>query len=108
VVFHWNSKEALRAGQMIKTFPALIHYLHDLDMVWILNFGHSYLFRPALPVPRPGRDREARHDMEIILSRHDYGLHGHKLGSLKPACPGLRLVAYASESATTQEHYHAL
>ncbi len=31
--------------QMIKTFSALIHYLHDLDMFWILNFGHSYLFR---------------------------------------------------------------
>jgi len=60
--------------QMIKTFTALIQYLHDFDMVWILDFGHSYLFLPAL----------ARHDMEIVLSRHDYGLHSHKLSPLKP------------------------
>jgi len=31
--------------QMIKTFPALIQYIHDSDMFWILNFGHSYFFR---------------------------------------------------------------
>jgi hypothetical protein len=31
--------------QMIKTFPAIMHCLHDLDMVFILNFGNSYLFR---------------------------------------------------------------
>ena len=31
--------------EMIKTFPALIQYIHDSDMFWILNFGHSYFFR---------------------------------------------------------------
>ncbi len=42
--------------------------------------------RPALPVPRPGRDREAREYMNIILVRKDYSVRGSKQN---PCMPGL-------------------
>ena len=46
--------------------------------------------KPALPVPRPGQDREARGDTNIMESRRDSGFLGHKIISLKPGLgPGL-------------------
>ncbi len=61
-------------------------------------FRNSSATKPALPVPRPGRDREAREYMNIILVRKDYSVRRSKPNPCMPARPG----------ATSQEHYHAL
>jgi hypothetical protein len=42
---------------------------------------------PALPVPRPGRDREAREYMNMIMVRNDYRVRGSKPNPCMP--PGL-------------------
>jgi len=47
----------------------------------------SYM-RPALPVPRPGRDREARSLWNIIGSLYYFSAEAYLLMPCKPACPG--------------------
>ena len=51
-------------------------------------------FRLALPVPRPGRDREARRHINIMPSRHDSGFGGHTPSSYKPGLPWRNVVTF--------------
>ena len=55
----------------------------------------SYM-RPALPVPRPGRDREARSLWNIIGSLYYFSAEFRLLMPHKPACPGATGCGYAT------------
>jgi hypothetical protein len=75
--------------------------LSFMSFVRVRRFEAAYglvLFWPALPVPRPGRDREARESMNIIMVRKDYSVRSSQPNPYIPARPG----------ATTQEQYHTL
>ena len=63
--------------------------LSSRAFVRVRRFEAAYrlvFVRPALPVPRPGRDREAREYMNIILVRKDYSVRSSKPN---PCMPGL-------------------
>ena len=63
--------------------------LSSRAFVRVRRFEAAYrlvFVRPALPVPRPGRDREAREYMNIILVRKDYSVRRSKPN---PCMPGL-------------------
>jgi len=55
----------------------------------------SYV-RPPLPVPRPGRDREARSYWNIVWLLHYFSAEFRLLMPYKPACPGARGCGYAT------------
>jgi hypothetical protein len=46
------------------------------------------VLRPALPVPRPGRDREARHFWNTVWSLQHFVSKLFVLMLCMPACPG--------------------
>ncbi len=56
-------------------------FAQDHELVEWRRFEVAYrlvFVRPALPVPRPGRDREAREYMNIILVGKDYSVRSSK------------------------------
>ncbi len=73
----------------LKTVRTSNSSLSSRAFVCVRRFESAYrlvFVRPALPVPRPGRDREAREYMNIILVRKDYSV---RRSTPNPCMPGL-------------------
>ena len=74
---------------LLQTLRTSNSSLSSRAFVRVRRFEAAYrlvFVRPALPVPRPGRDREAREYMNIILVRKDYSVRSSKPN---PCMPGL-------------------
>ena len=78
------------------TLNGLFPILHSLESRFELGAWPQLEYWPALPVPRPGRDRESRLALNTVLPLQYFVGVSTELRPLKPARPG----AYGLESAS--------
>jgi len=88
-----RGRRALQHGPLLGRFK-MVYFPLNLRMLSSVYINHfetpTYLsyVSPALPVPRPGRDREARSYWNIIWSLYYFSAEFYLLMPHKPACPG--------------------